>query len=101
MISCSGYMPPEYINNGFISEKFDVFSLGVIIIKMMAGNTGHVSCFEMSPKEFIELVRKVLDSYNKHEHRPFTCCAICTPYSCLHTMYHFLIYFACSFFESR
>ncbi|XBI51757.1 cysteine-rich receptor-like protein kinase 44 [Aegilops tauschii subsp. strangulata] len=69
-----GYMPPEYINNGFISEKFDVFSLGVIIIKMMAGNTGHVSCFEMSPKEFIELVSKTwkekmqaVSGYSSHE----------------------------------
>ena len=51
-------MPPEYVDIGFISNKYDVFSLGVIIIKMMAGNMGYSRCFKMSPKEFIELVRK-------------------------------------------
>ncbi|KAM0846207.1 hypothetical protein ACQ4PT_055825 [Festuca glaucescens] len=32
-----GYIPPEYINEGLISIKFDIFSLGVLIIKIMAG----------------------------------------------------------------
>ncbi|CAM0877148.1 unnamed protein product [Alopecurus aequalis] len=51
-----GYMPPEYIDHRLISKKFDVFSFGVIIIKMVAGNTGYFRCSEMSPEEFIELV---------------------------------------------
>jgi len=51
-----GYMPPEYINDGVVSNKFDVFSLGVIIIKMLAGNTGYVCCHEMPPERFIEFV---------------------------------------------
>ncbi|KAM0855049.1 hypothetical protein ACQ4PT_050006 [Festuca glaucescens] len=52
----SGYMPPEYRDSGYISKKFDVFSLGVIIIKIMAGNKGYFGCFEMPPKQFVELV---------------------------------------------
>ncbi|XP_020160812.1 uncharacterized protein [Aegilops tauschii subsp. strangulata] len=51
-----GYMPPEYVDTGFISNKFDVFSLGAIIIKLMAGNMGYSRCFEMSPKDFIQHV---------------------------------------------
>ncbi|WVZ97774.1 hypothetical protein U9M48_043287 [Paspalum notatum var. saurae] len=51
-----GYMPPEYINSGDISPKFDVFSLGIIIIKIMAGNTGYSRSVEMPPEQFIELV---------------------------------------------
>ncbi|KAF7005729.1 hypothetical protein CFC21_020833 [Triticum aestivum] len=51
-----GYMPPEYVDNGFVSNKFDVFSLGVVIIKMMAGNMGYFRCAEKSPKDFIEHV---------------------------------------------
>jgi serine/threonine protein kinase len=30
-------MPPEYVDHGKISKKFDVFSLGVIIIEIMTG----------------------------------------------------------------
>ncbi|CAL5004701.1 unnamed protein product [Urochloa decumbens] len=51
-----GYMPPEYINDGVVSNKFDVFSLGVIIIKMLAGNTGYYRHHEMPPERFIEFV---------------------------------------------
>ncbi|WVZ49606.1 hypothetical protein U9M48_000947 [Paspalum notatum var. saurae] len=51
-----GYMPPEYIKDGVVSNKFDVFSLGVIIIKMLAGNTGYDRRHEMPPERFIEFV---------------------------------------------
>ncbi|XP_062205609.1 probable serine/threonine-protein kinase At1g01540 [Phragmites australis] len=50
------YMPPEYVNDGYMSNKFDVFSLGVIIIDIMAGNSGYSRRSEMSPKQFVELV---------------------------------------------
>jgi len=55
-------MPPEYINSGDISPKFDVFSLGIIIIKIMAGNTGYSRSVEMPPEQFIELVRIIFRS---------------------------------------
>ncbi|KAL6905913.1 hypothetical protein ACP4OV_003514 [Aristida adscensionis] len=51
-----GYMPPEYIDGGYISNKFDVFSLGVIIIKILAGNKGYYRYSDTSPEQFIELV---------------------------------------------
>ncbi|CAO2146692.1 unnamed protein product [Urochloa humidicola] len=51
-----GYMPPEYINDGVVSNKFDVFSLGVIIIKILAGNTGYDRRHEMPPERYIEFV---------------------------------------------
>ncbi|CAM0878321.1 unnamed protein product [Alopecurus aequalis] len=51
-----GYMPPEYIDAGNISRKFDVFSLGIVILKIMAGNEGYYGCFEMPHKQFTELV---------------------------------------------
>ncbi|CAO2203798.1 unnamed protein product [Urochloa humidicola] len=51
-----GYMPPEYINGQSISPKFDVFSLGVMIIRMMAGKQGHHDCADTSPKNIIKLV---------------------------------------------
>lgn len=51
-------MPPEYINRYQITSKFDVFSLGVIIIQVMAGREGYFKCGNMPPQEFIDLVRK-------------------------------------------
>uniref|UniRef100_A0A453A9I8 Protein kinase domain-containing protein n=1 Tax=Aegilops tauschii subsp. strangulata TaxID=200361 RepID=A0A453A9I8_AEGTS len=50
-----GYMPPEYLQHRLISKKFDVFSFGAIIIKMVAGNTGSSRRSQMPPMEFIKL----------------------------------------------
>lgn len=36
-----GFMPPEYIHNGTISPKNDVFSLGVMIFYLVAGRIGY------------------------------------------------------------
>ncbi|XBI24922.1 hypothetical protein VPH35_049936 [Triticum aestivum] len=51
-----GYMPPEYIDRFKITQKFDVFSLGVIIIQVMAGREGYSQCGDMSSQEFIDVV---------------------------------------------
>ncbi|CAM0885753.1 unnamed protein product [Alopecurus aequalis] len=47
-----GYMPPEYVDSGFISKTFDVFSLGVVILKIISGNKGYYRCYEMSAEDF-------------------------------------------------
>ena len=57
-VLCSGYLPPEYIEKGVVSNKLDIFSLGVIIIKIISGPTGYTQCAEMPSKQFVELVRK-------------------------------------------
>jgi serine/threonine protein kinase len=57
-VSCSGYLPPEYITQNLISKKFDIFSLGVVIIKVLAGPEGFSRCAEMSSQEFVKLVRR-------------------------------------------
>ena len=39
--ACRGYMAPEYIDDGVITIKSDIYSLGVIIRHMMMGrNSG-------------------------------------------------------------
>lgn len=53
-----GYMPPEYINHRQISKKFDVFSLGRIIIEIMAGRLGYTKCGKMPRQQFIDLVQE-------------------------------------------
>ncbi|XP_037482822.1 protein STRUBBELIG-RECEPTOR FAMILY 7-like [Triticum dicoccoides] len=55
----SGYMPPEFIDNLIVSNKFDMFSLGIIMLKMMAGNKDyHPADLGLSHIQFIELVRR-------------------------------------------
>ncbi|CAO2183595.1 unnamed protein product, partial [Urochloa humidicola] len=56
VVGTRGYMPPEYIDRKTISPKFDVFSLGVIIIQMMAGKDGYFDSAETPPEKFIKLV---------------------------------------------
>ncbi|KAL5204968.1 hypothetical protein ABZP36_009839 [Zizania latifolia] len=51
-----GYLPPEYLQKNVVSNKLDIFSLGVVMIKIIAGPRGHSRCFEMSSKEFTESV---------------------------------------------
>ena len=63
MIPCSGYVPPEYIEKGKISDKFDVFSLGVIIIGIITGPDGYSKHSEMSSQDIAEQVRKVICLY--------------------------------------
>lgn len=57
MLPCSGYLPPEYIESNLISNKFDMFSLGVVMIKIIAGRCGRSKSAQMPPQEFINLVR--------------------------------------------
>jgi hypothetical protein len=56
MVQCSGYQPPEYIDRGEISEKFDIFSLGVVIIRIVSGLEGYSKHLDMPSDEFIDLV---------------------------------------------
>ena len=51
---CSGYQPPEYIDKGEISGKFDIFSLGVIIIKIVSGSKGYPNCLDQVRNDLFE-----------------------------------------------
>lgn len=70
-----GYMPPEYLDGGYISKKFDVFSLGVIILKIITGNKGYYRCSEMSPEQFTDYaienwerrLQETPTSYSSHQ----------------------------------
>ncbi|KAL3691826.1 hypothetical protein R1sor_005477 [Riccia sorocarpa] len=32
-----GYIPPEYVSEGFVSEKLDVYSLGIVLLEIVSG----------------------------------------------------------------
>ena len=57
MLCCSGYLPPEFINYQVISKEFDIYSLGVIITKIITGITGYSDVVDMGAEEFVEHVR--------------------------------------------
>ncbi|KAM0901058.1 hypothetical protein ACQ4PT_020252 [Festuca glaucescens] len=57
-----GYCPPEYIKHQIISREFDIFSLGVIIVKIMTGHGGYNSTVEMTTQKAVTLVH---DSWRK------------------------------------
>lgn len=43
MITCSGYMAPEYAMHGNFSVKSDVYSFGVLTLEIMSGQRNN--CF--------------------------------------------------------
>jgi hypothetical protein len=52
-------MPKDFCNGGLINgdlitKKFDVFSLGVVIIEIIAGRTGYQRADEMPRDDFIK-----------------------------------------------
>ena len=49
-------MPPEFGKSGHISSKYDVFSLGVLIINVMDGNRGLTRYREMRTEQFVNHV---------------------------------------------
>jgi len=46
-----GYQPPEYIDNGEISGKFDIFSLGAVIKNIVSGPKGNSNCLDQVRNE--------------------------------------------------
>ena len=36
-LSCSGYVPPEYVRKGIYSMKYDVYSFGVLLLQIISG----------------------------------------------------------------
>ncbi|KAF8765557.1 hypothetical protein HU200_008445 [Digitaria exilis] len=53
-----GYKPPEYIDKKEISNKFDIYSLGVIIIKIVSGPESYPECLRMPSHKLVDQVRK-------------------------------------------
>ncbi|XP_066317357.1 uncharacterized protein [Miscanthus floridulus] len=53
-----GYMPPEFIDRKIISKEFDIFSLGVVIIQIVAGREGRNKCEYVPSEEFADLVQE-------------------------------------------
>lgn len=57
-MSCRRYLPPEFVTMQIVSKEFDIYSLGIIILEMMAGISAHSLLHDMISEEFIKFVRK-------------------------------------------
>ncbi|XP_023906660.2 G-type lectin S-receptor-like serine/threonine-protein kinase At1g11330 isoform X1 [Quercus suber] len=54
VIGTYGYMSPEYVMQGFFSEKSDVFSFGVLLLEIVSGR--RTSCFYDDQQYYLSLV---------------------------------------------
>lgn len=67
IVGTRGYMAPEYLENGLVSTKLDVYSFGILMIEMLTGK--EVS--ELHREENLqlpELLKKVLDEKDGTEY---------------------------------
>ncbi|XP_048546772.1 uncharacterized protein LOC125525813 [Triticum urartu] len=82
------YMAPELRNEGVVSYKADVFSLGVTIINVIGGSGGLQHYHEHGPKKFVEYVctywRERDNTADLYQVETCTKIAIC----CVHTDRH-------------
>ncbi|VAH13136.1 unnamed protein product [Triticum turgidum subsp. durum] len=51
-----GYLPMEFLHGNIVSSKLDIFSLGVIMVKIIAGHGAYSRSVEMRREEFHDLV---------------------------------------------
>ncbi|KAK4279141.1 hypothetical protein QN277_016893 [Acacia crassicarpa] len=63
VIGTQGYMAPEYIENGMITPKMDVFALGVVILELISGKEAIVG----EDKLLSSCVKEVLEGDNVRE----------------------------------
>lgn len=97
-------MPPEFTNNGMMTPKNDVFSLGVIIFHMMAGEKGYndycdlrsgQGFSEKNRQEFIESVRIFVCPFLFHR------CHFLAFYIHAYLYIYTYLYFYCNFTGTR
>ncbi|XP_039823872.1 receptor tyrosine-protein kinase erbB-2-like isoform X2 [Panicum virgatum] len=73
-----GYQPPEYIEKGEISAKFDIFSLGVVIIKIVLGSKGYPNCLDQVQTNWRNRLQATCtdDLFKEYCHQVDTCIQI-------------------------
>lgn len=65
-----GYMAPEFLHGGTITQKSDIFSLGVIIMGVV---TGHRDYPDVSRTPLDEFIKLVLEKWRNVLHRSLGC----------------------------
>jgi serine/threonine protein kinase len=55
-ITYEGYLVPEYATKGLVSEKIDIYSLGVLLLEIVSGKMSIVRDETKKPMVLIEWV---------------------------------------------
>ncbi|GLU19921.1 hypothetical protein SLE2022_361420 [Rubroshorea leprosula] len=66
IVGTKGYMAPEYLENGLISTKLDVYAFGVLLLEMITGKEAAALSGE-GYMDSSDILSKVLDEENKQE----------------------------------
>lgn len=66
MISCSGYMAPEYAMKGRLSVKSDVYSFGVIVLEVVSGHKCNSTAFPYHEESLIQRVSMKLQNLRRN-----------------------------------
>ncbi|CAJ1971140.1 unnamed protein product [Sphenostylis stenocarpa] len=68
VVGTQGYMPPEYIENGLITPKIDVFALGVVLLELLSGREAVGRDKNGSGEQMLSVtVNQVLEGENVRE----------------------------------
>ncbi|XP_076959878.1 lysM domain receptor-like kinase 4 [Bidens hawaiensis] len=71
IVGTRGYMSPEYLENGLISTKLDVYGFGVLLLEIVTGK--HVSdLYEKVNKNLSEVLYDVLEEENTDKNEKLT-----------------------------
>ena len=62
---CSGYMAPEYAMRGYLTDKADVYSFGIVALEIVSGksNTSHRTEDTVYLLDWVERVSRRLDLF--------------------------------------
>ncbi|KZV27413.1 LRR receptor-like serine/threonine-protein kinase [Dorcoceras hygrometricum] len=69
VVGTYGYMAPEYLENGLITPKLDVFALGVVILELLSGREPVANASSEKGDQILlsESIREVLSGENVRE----------------------------------
>ncbi|KAE8699253.1 hypothetical protein F3Y22_tig00110584pilonHSYRG00417 [Hibiscus syriacus] len=68
VVGTKGYMAPEYIENGVVTPKLDVFAFGVIISELLSGKNADIADKIGGGKELLSAsIKEVLEGDNVRE----------------------------------
>ncbi|CAI9272574.1 unnamed protein product [Lactuca saligna] len=71
IVGTRGYMSPEYLENGLVSTKLDVYGLGVLMLEIVTGK--HVyELYENVKKNLSEVLDDVLEEEDTDENQKLT-----------------------------